>query len=62
MVRKMVTNSKAKTVKTVFTLKPKHLSEGSEIFVNSFQILLKKLSNINHDTFVAENFGANEKD
>jgi len=53
MVRKIVKYSQPKRVKIVFTLKPKHFSEGSEISENSFQILMKKLSKRNHDAFVA---------
>ena len=59
VVRKILKNSKPKKVKIGFTLKPKHFSEGTEISENSFQILLKKLSKMNHAAFVAENFGVN---
>jgi len=44
-------------VKITYTLKPKHFSEDSDISNESFQSLLKKLSNMDHEAFVAENFG-----
>ena len=44
-------------VKIIYTLKPKHFSEDSDISNESFQSLLKKLSNMDHEAFVAENFG-----
>jgi len=54
MIRKI--GSKTKRVKIIYTLKQKHFSEDSEISDESFQTLLKKLTEMNHDVFVAENF------
>jgi len=57
MIKKIENDSKPKKVKIIFTLKPKHFSEDSDIFEESFKTLLKKLTDINHAEFVAENFG-----
>jgi len=38
-------------------LKPKHFSEDSDISDESFQSLLKKLADMDHEVFAAENFG-----
>jgi len=57
MIRKIKQSSKTKRVKIIYTLKPKHFCEDSEISDESFQSLLKKLTKIDHDAFVAENFG-----
>jgi len=41
-------------------LKPKHFGEDSDISDESFQSLLKKLDDINHAEFVADNFGVGD--
>jgi len=41
----------------IYTLKPKHFSEDSDIADESFKNLLKKLADMDHEAFVAENFG-----
>jgi len=38
-------------------LKPKHFGEDSDIADESFKNLLIKLANMDHEAFVAENFG-----
>jgi len=53
MIRKIEKDSKTKRVKTIYTLKPKHFSEDSDISVESFENLLKKLAHMNHAEFVA---------
>ena len=58
MIRK--TGSKTKRVKIIYTLKPKHFSKNLEISNESFQSLLKKVTKIDHDAFVAENFGVGD--
>jgi len=60
MIRKVEQSSKTKKVKIIYTLKPKHFREESQISDESFQSLLKKLAHMNHDAFVAENFGVIE--
>jgi len=52
--------TKTKRVKIIYTLKPKHFSENSDISEKSFKNLLKKLADINHAEFVAENIGVND--
>ena len=53
MIRKIEKDSKTKRVKIIYTLKPKHFSEDSDISVESFENLLKKLAHMNHAEFVA---------
>jgi len=48
---------KPERVNIVFTLKPKHFAKDSDISEESFKNILKKLTDINHAEFVAENFG-----
>jgi len=50
-------DAKTKRVKIIYTLKPKHFSEDSNISEESFKNLYKKLEDINHTEFEAENFG-----
>jgi len=57
MIRKIEKDSKPKKGKIIYTLKLKHFREDSDISEESFKTLLKKLSDINHAEFVAENFG-----
>ena len=57
MIRKIEEDSKTKQIKIIYTLKPKHFSGDSDISEESFKNLLKKLADINHAEFVAENFG-----
>jgi len=38
-------------------LEPKHFSEDSDIVDESFKNLLKELADMDHEAFVAENFG-----
>jgi len=59
MIRKIEKDSKTKKVKIIFSLKPKHFSEEN-ISVESFENLLKRLADMNHTEFVAENFGDND--
>jgi len=59
MIRKIEKDSKTKRVKIIFSLKPKHFSEEN-ISVESFENLLKRLADMNHTEFVAENFGDND--
>jgi len=47
-------------VKIIYTLKPKHFSEDLNISEESFENLLKRLADMNHAEFVAENFGDND--
>jgi len=60
MIRKILQSSKTKKVKIIYTLKPKHFSEKLEISDESFHSLLKKVAEMKHDAFVAENFGVIE--
>jgi len=60
MTRKIEKDSKTKMVKIIYTLKPKHFSEDSDISEESFENLLKKLAHMNHAKFVAETFGDND--
>ena len=57
MIRKIEKDTKTKRVKIIYTMKPKHFSENSDISNKSFQSLLKKLTDMDHDAFVDENFG-----
>jgi len=57
MIRKIEKKSKPKKVKIIYTLKPKHFGEDSDISEESFKNLLRKLADINHAEFVALNFG-----
>jgi len=60
IIRKIEKDSKTKSVKIIYTLKLKHFSEDSDISEESFKNLFKKLADINHAEFVAENFGDND--
>ena len=55
-IRKIEKDTKTKRVKIIYTLKSKHFSEEN-ISEESFKNLLKKLANVDHEAFVAENFG-----
>jgi len=59
-IKKIEKDTKTKRVKIIYTLKPKHFGEDSDISDESFQSLLKKLDDMNHAEFVAENFGDND--
>jgi len=59
MIKKIEKDTKTKRVKIIYTLKPKHFSEEN-ISDESFQSLLKRLADMNHAEFVAENFGYND--
>ena len=59
MIRKIEKDSKTKRVKIIFSLKPKHFSEEN-ISVELFENLLRRLADMNHTEFVAENFGDND--
>jgi len=48
MIKKIEKDSKAKRVKIIYTLKPKHFDKGSDISEESFKILLNKLADKNH--------------
>jgi len=61
MIRKIEKDSKTKRVKIIYTLKPKHSSDDSDISDESFKNLLKRLADMNHAEFVAENFGVESK-
>jgi len=60
MIRKIEKDTKTKRVKILYTLKPKHFSEDSDISDETFKNLLKRLADMNHAEFVAENFGDND--
>jgi len=60
MIKKIEKDAKTKRVKIIYTLKPKRFGEDSDISDESFQSLLKKLDDINHAEFVAENFGVGD--
>jgi len=57
MIRKIEKDTKTKTEKIIYTLEPKHFSEDSDIVDESFKKLLKELADMDHEAFVAENFG-----
>jgi len=59
MIKNIKEDSKTKRLKLIYTLKPKHFSE-EKISVESFENLLKRLADINHAEFVAENFGVGD--
>jgi len=61
MIKNIKKDSKTKKVKIkiIYTLKPKHFSEEN-ISVESFENLLKRLADMNHTEFVAENFGVGD--
>ena len=60
MIRKIEKDSKTKRVKIIHTLKPKHFGKGLQISEKSFKKFLKRLADMNHAEFVAENFGVND--
>jgi len=60
MIKKIDRGSKTKRVKIIYTLKPKHFSEDLNISDESFKNLLKRLADMNHAEFVADNFGDND--
>ena len=57
MIKKIEKDPKTKRVKIIYTLKPKYFSEDSDISHKSFENLLKKLADMDHEAFVAQNFG-----
>ena len=59
MIKNIKKDSKTKRIKIIYTLKPKHFSEEN-ISVESFENLLKRLADMNHSEFVAENFGVGD--
>ena len=59
MIKNINKDSKTKRIKIIYTLKPKHFSEEN-ISVESFENLLKRLTDMNHAEFVAENFGVGD--
>jgi len=60
MIKNVKKDSKTKRVKIIYTFKPKHFSEDSNISEESFENLLKKLAHMNHAEFAAENFGVGD--
>jgi len=60
MIRKIEKELNTKRVKIIHTLKPKHFGKGSEISEESFKNLLKRLADMKHAEFAAENFGVND--
>jgi len=62
MIKKIEKDSKPKEVKIVFTIKPKHFNETGDISEESFKILLKKLADMDHSAFMAENFGMGDNE
>ena len=60
MIKKIDRGSKTKRVKIIYTLKPNHFSEDLNISDESFKNLLKRLADMNHAEFVADNFGDND--
>jgi len=59
MIKNIKKDSKTKRLKIIYTLKPKHFSEEN-ISVESFENLLKRLADMNHAEFVADNFGVGD--
>ena len=59
MIKNIKKNSKTKRLKIIYTLKPKHFSKEN-VFVESFKNLLKRLADMNHAEFVADNFGVSD--
>ena len=59
MIKNIKKDSKTKRVKIIYTLKPKHFSEEN-ISVESFKNLLKRLDDMIHAEFIAENFGVGD--
>ena len=57
VIKKIEKDTKTKKVKIIYTLKPKYFSEDSDISDESFQSLLKKLADMDHEASVVENFG-----
>jgi len=60
MIKNIKKDSKTKRVITIYTLKPKHFGEDSEISDESFKNLLNKVADKNYAEFVAENFGVGD--
>jgi len=60
LIRKIEKDSKTKRVKIIYTLKPNHFGKDSDFSDKSFKNLLKRLADMNHAEFVAENFGDND--
>jgi len=59
MIKNIKKDSKTKRVEIIYTLKPKHFGEEN-ISVESFENLMKRLADMNHAEFVAENFGVGD--
>jgi len=59
IIKNINKDSKTKQVKILYTLKPKHFGVEN-ISDESFQSLLKKLAQMNHSEFVADNFGVGD--
>jgi len=60
MIRKIEKDSQTKRLKIMYTLKPNHFGKDSDLSDESFKNLLKRLADMNHVEFVAENFGDND--
>jgi len=60
MIKNIKKDSKTKRGKIICMLKPKHFGKGPEISQESFETLLIKLAEMDHEAFVAENFGDND--
>jgi len=59
--KRLETKTKSRdSITVIYTLKPKHFSEDSDISDESFQSLLKRLADMNHEPFVVEKFGDND--
>jgi len=59
MIKKIEKDTKTKRAKIIYTLKPKYFGKEN-ICDKSFENLLKRLADMNHAKFVAENFGDND--
>ena len=59
MIKKIEKDTKEKRVKIIYTLKPKYFGKEN-VSDKSFEYLLKRLADMNHAKFVAENFGDND--
>ena len=59
MIKNIKKDPKTKRVKIIYTLKPKHFSEEN-ISVELFKNLKKRLAEMDHEAFVADNFGVGD--
>ena len=57
VIKKIEKDTKTKRLKIIYTLKSKHFSEDSDISDESFQSLLKKLADMDHEAFRLRSLG-----